>query len=70
MRSIASPRSQHAGDREEARLQHDVDAPGQADLAGDPPGIDRVHVDVLGDDLLLHRARQRVPHLVRRMRGS
>ena len=33
---------QHAGDREEAGLQHDVDPPGQADLAGDPAGVDRV----------------------------
>ena len=33
---------QHAGDGEEAGLQDDVDPPGQADLAGDPAGVDRV----------------------------
>ena len=60
---------QHSGEGEEAGLQDDVGPSGEADLAGDPAGVDRVHVDVLGEDLLLHRARQRVPHLVRRARA-
>ena len=60
---------QHAGDGEEAGLQDDVGPAGEADLARDPAGVDRVHVDVLGEDLLLHRARERVPHLVRRARA-
>ena len=59
---------QDSGEGEEAGLQDDVCASGEADLAGDPAGVDRVHVDVLGEDLLLHRARQRIPHLVRRAR--
>ena len=58
---------QHAGDREEAGLEHDVDPPGEADLARDPAGVDRVHVDPLGQDLLLDRPRQRSPDLVRRV---
>ena len=61
---------QDAGDGEEAGLEDDVDPSGEADLAGDPAGVDRVHVDVLGEDLLLDRARQRIPHLIRRVRGS
>ena len=56
---------QYFGDGEEARLQDDVGPSGEADVAGDPAGVDRVHVDVLGDDLLLDRARQRIPHLFR-----
>jgi hypothetical protein len=58
---------QHPGDREEAGLQHDVDPPGKTDLAGDPAGVDRVHVDALGQDLLLDRPRQGVPDLLRRV---
>ena len=58
---------QHAGDGEEAGLQDDVGPPGEADLAGDPAGVDRVDVDVLGEDLLLDGARQRIPDLVRRV---
>ena len=54
---------QHARDREEAGLQHRVRPPGEARLAGDPPGIDHVQLDPLGEDLLLDRARQRVPDL-------
>ena len=59
----------HAGDGEEAGLQDDVDPSGEADLAGDPAGVDHVQVDVLGEDLLLDRAGQRIPHLVRRARA-
>ena len=58
---------QHAGDGEEAGLQHDVDPPGEADLAGDLAGVDRVDVDALGEDLLLDGPRQRIPDLVRRV---
>ena len=58
---------QHAGDGEEARLQHDVDPARQARLAGDPAGVDDVEIDALGEDLLLDRARQRVPDLVGRV---
>ncbi len=60
---------QHARDGEEARLQDDVDPPCETDLARDPAGVDHVHLDVLGEDLLLHRARERVPHLAGRLRA-
>ena len=60
---------QDSGEGEEAGLQDDVRPSGEADLARDPAGVDRVHVDVLGEDLLLHRARERLPHLVRRARA-
>ena len=58
---------QHAGDREEAGLQHDIDPAREARVAGDPAGVDHVDVDALGEDLLLDRARQRVPDLVGRV---
>ena len=58
---------QHAGDREEAGLEDDVDATGQAHLARDPGGVDGVDLDVLGEDLLLDGPRQRIPDLVRRV---
>jgi hypothetical protein len=58
---------QHAGDGEEAGLQHHIDPPGEPDVAGDPARIDRVHVDALGEDLLLDRPRQRIPDLGRRV---
>ena len=60
---------QNPRDGEEARLQHDVDPPGQARLAGDPPCVDRVDLDLLGEDLLLDGTRERVPHFVRRVRA-
>ena len=60
---------QHARDREEARLQDDVGPAREADLAGDPARVDRVQLDPLCDDLLLHRAGQRVPHPVGRVRA-
>ncbi len=59
----------HARDREEARLQHDVDPAREADLAGDPARVDRVQLDALREDLVLDRAGQRVPHLVGRVRA-
>src|SRR4029450_7486142 len=43
--------------------QHRVDSPGQAGLAGYLAGIDGVESDLLGEDLLLHRAGQAVPDL-------
>ena len=49
---------EHVGDREEAGLQHDVDAAGEPDVPGDPAGVDRIHPDAFVDDLLLHRAGQ------------
>ena len=58
---------QHSGEGEEAGLQDDVDSPGQADLARDPVGVDDVHVEVLGEDLLLGRPGERVPDLVGRV---
>ena len=61
---------QHVGDGEEAGLQDDVDPSGDPYLTGDPPGVDRIHVDLLGEDLLLDWAGQRIPHLVRVGRGS
>ena len=45
---------QHAGDREEARLQHRVGPPSEPRLARDLAGIDRIQLDLLGKDLLLH----------------
>ncbi len=60
---------QHAGDGEEAGLQDGVGPPGQPDVAGDRGRVDGVDIDVLGEDLLLDRAGQRVPDLVRRQRA-
>ena len=56
-------------EREEAGLQHRVGPPAETRLAGDPAGVDHIQLEPLGEDLLLHRARQRVPHLVRRQVG-
>ncbi len=44
------------GQGEKAGLEDDVRPSGEADLAGDPAGVDRVDVDVLGEDLLLRRS--------------
>ena len=56
---------QHAGDREEAGLQHGVDAAAEPHLARDLGRVDDEEAQLLVDDLLLHRARQMVPDLVR-----
>ena len=56
---------QHARDREEAGLQHGVGPAGQASLASDVAGIDRVNLDPFGENLLLDRAGQRIPDLIR-----
>ena len=56
---------QHARDREEAGLQHGVGPAGQARLASDVAGIDRVNLDPFGENLLLDRAGQRIPDLIR-----
>ena len=55
---------EHARDREEARLQHRVDPPGKARVARDLPRIDHVQLDPLGENLLLDRTRERVPHAI------
>ena len=60
---------EHAGDGEEAGLEHRVDPSGEPGLAGHPPGIDDVEGDPLGEELLLRLAGQRVPYLRRRDRG-
>ena len=60
---------QHARDGEEAGLQDGVGPAGQAGLAGDRAGVDHVQLDPLGEDLLLDRAGQRVPDLIRRQRA-
>ena len=56
---------QHAGNREEAGLQHRVGARAKTDLAGDLGGIDDEEAQALFDDLGLHRTRQAIPHIVR-----
>ena len=55
---------QHAGDGEEAGLQDGVGAARQARRARHATGVDGVHGQPLGDDLLLHRPGERVPDLV------
>jgi hypothetical protein len=60
---------QHARDGEEAGLQHGVGPAGQSGRASDPAGIDRVNLDPFGKDLLLDRAGQRVPDLIRWLRA-
>lgn len=59
----------HAGQLEEAGLHDHVDAAAHARLAGHGECVDRVKLDILVQDLLLHAGGQRVPHLVRRMRA-
>ena len=59
---------QHAGDREEARLQHGVDPSAQAGVARDLGGVDHVKAELPVQDLLLHRARQPVPYRFGSMR--
>ena len=58
---------QHTGDGEKARLQNGVGAPGEPRLPGEPAGVDGVDLEVLGQDLLLHRTGERVPDDVRRV---
>ena len=60
---------EHAGDGEEAGLQHGVGAPGQPRRAGDLAGVDHVELDLLLEHALLQLARERVPHLVRAVAG-
>jgi len=57
------------GDREEAGLQDGVHPPAQPGVAGHLAGVDGVEGDLLGQDLLLSLPRQRVPHLLGRVRG-
>ena len=57
------------GQGEKAGLEDDVRPSGEADLAGDRAGVDRVDVDLLGEDLLLRRSGERLPHLVGRTRA-
>ena len=61
---------QDAGELEEAGLHHGVDAVAHAHLVGHGKGIDDVELDVLLDDLLLHRAGQLLPDLVGGHRAS
>ena len=58
---------EHARDREEACLKHRVGPPGEARIACDLRRVDHVELDLLGEDLLLNRARERVPDAVRGM---
>ena len=60
---------QHAADGEEAGLHDGVDAAAHAGDLGHFVAIDDVELQLLGDDLLLHQARQLVPDLVRHRRG-
>jgi len=59
---------QDVGEREEAGLQDGVDASAQSQFAGCQRRVDHVEFEFLVDDLLLHRARQAVEHLVRAIR--
>ena len=60
---------QHARQHEEARLHDGVDARTEADLASDAAGVDDVDLQRLVDDLLLHFARQALPHCIGRVRA-
>ena len=55
---------QDAGDGEEAGLHDGVDAAAHAGDLGDLVAVDDVELQLLGDDLVLHGARQLVPDLV------
>jgi hypothetical protein len=59
----------HAGQREEARLHHRVDASTHARGARHRVGVDDPQAQVLRDDLLLDLHRQVVPDLVRPVRA-
>src|ERR1700730_10253758 len=55
---------QHAGDGEEAGLQHGVDACTETDLARNLRGIDDKEAQSFAEDLYLHRPRKPVPNLI------
>ena len=55
---------QHAGDGEEAGLQHGIDACTETHLARNLRGIDDEEAQPLVDDLLLHRPRKFVPNSI------
>ena len=61
-------RRQHAGEREEARLEDRVHAAGEAGLTRDLARVDDVQPQLLREDVLLHVARQPVPDVVRAVR--
>lgn len=54
----------HATDLEVAGLQHRVGAVAQAHRTGHLTGVDRIHLQVEVDDLLLHRGRQMAPDVL------
>ena len=56
---------QDAADGKETRLHDGVDAPAHAGLLGDFVSVNHVELEFLFDDLLLHRARQVIPHFFR-----
>ena len=60
---------QHAADGEEAGLHDGVDAAAHAGRLRHLDGVNHVELQLLLDDLLLRRARQVVPHLVRAERA-
>ena len=55
---------QHAADGEEARLHDGVDAPAHARVFRHLVAVDDEELQLLVDDVLLHVARQFVPHFV------
>ena len=60
---------QHTADREEAGLHDRVDAIAHADcLCATAIRVDRIDLDLLGDNCFLDRARQLVPNLFRFVR--
>ncbi len=56
---------QHAGDGEEADLHDRVDAAAHPGVARHSVGVDHVEFQLFVDDLLLDRARQLIPDLIR-----
>ena len=62
-------RGNHAGQLEEAGLHNHIDAAAHARFAGHGKSVNRVELDVLVQNLLLHAGGQRVPELVRRVRA-
>ena len=59
----------HAGQLEEAGLHDHVDAAAHARFPGHGEGVNRVKLEVLVQNLLLHAGGQRVPQLVRGVRA-
>ena len=55
---------QHPGNGKKASLQHGIDAGAETDFAGDLGCVNDKKTQPLVDDLLLHRARQPVPHAI------